>query len=158
VHNIGWYAVNSLGSADGFGSRFFEIQNLGGSASVIQTMEALKYEEDLCGKLNIQITSPKKTEEIHTEVLGRLVLRLKGTGGKRYLGWGEDPSKALPIGSTLDQEKGIFYWSIGPGFLGRHVLHFALTDGTFRSQPVQIVVHIVPKKFSFPREKRTLIK
>lgn len=158
VHNIGWYAVDNLGSADGFGSRFFEIQNLGGSAGATRTMEALKYEEDLSGKLNIQIASPKKTEKIHTEVLSRLEIRLTGTGGKQYLGWGEDPTKALPIGSTLDQDKGIFYWSIGPGFLGRHVLHFAVTDGTFRSQPIQIVVHIVPKIFSFPREKKTPIK
>lgn len=158
THNIGWYAVDNLGAADGFGSRFFEIQNLGESAGIIRTMEALKYEEDLSGKLNIQITSPKKTEKIRAEVLSRLEIRLKGTGGKQYLGWGEDPTKALPIGSTLDRDNGIFYWSIGPGFLGRHVLHFAVTDGTFRSHPVQVVVHIIPKIFSFPREKKTKIK
>jgi hypothetical protein len=30
----------------------------------------------------------------------------------------------LPIGSTLDPEKGIFYWAPGPGFVGHYELLF----------------------------------
>ena len=30
----------------------------------------------------------------------------------------------LPVGSTLDKERGIFYWLPGPGFLGEYELVF----------------------------------
>ncbi|MCP4150458.1 MAG: hypothetical protein GY757_22110 [bacterium] len=32
--------------------------------------------------------------------------------------------KPLPIGSTLDMKKGIFYWAPGPGFTGEFELLF----------------------------------
>jgi len=48
----------------------------------------------------------------------------------------------------------VFYWSIGPGFLNRQVLHFAVTDGTYRSKPVQVIVNIRAKKFNFISEKK----
>jgi hypothetical protein len=31
-----------------------------------------------------------------------------------------DQLRSLPIGSTLDIEKGIFYWQPGPGFIGEY--------------------------------------
>jgi Leucine-rich repeat (LRR) protein len=36
--------------------------------------------------------------------------------------------KRLPIGSTLDQKAGIFYWSPGPGFYGTYNLVFLIKD------------------------------
>ena len=81
------------------------------------------------------------------EELARVEIKFLGDGGDRFVGWGEDPSKPLPIGSTLDQEAGAFYWSIGPGFLGPHILHFAVSDGEYRGQPVEIVIRIVPKTY-----------
>jgi hypothetical protein len=158
MHNIGWYAVDNQGSADGFGSRFFEIQNLGGATGTIQKMEALRYEEDQSGRLRIKVDAPEEKKEIEVEQLSRIEIRLMGEGGQRFLGWGADPARELPIGSTLDREKGIFSWSIGPGFLGRHILHFAVTDGTVRSRAVQVVVKIVPKIFKRRRENKIQIK
>ena len=35
---------------------------------------------------------------------------------------------SLPIGASLDAERGIFYWSPGPGFMGNHRLEFIETD------------------------------
>lgn len=32
--------------------------------------------------------------------------------------------RPLPIGSTLDTEKGVFYWSPGPGFIGTYQFVF----------------------------------
>jgi hypothetical protein len=50
--------------------------------------------------------------------------------------------KRLPIGSTLDRDKGIFYWHPGPGFVGDYELFFI--DGkTGRSRRVNI--KILPK-------------
>jgi hypothetical protein len=53
--------------------------------------------------------------------------------------------RALPIGSTLDTEKGIFYWYPGPGFIGKYQLVFvAKTEiGTFIKR--SITIKIAPK-------------
>jgi hypothetical protein len=155
VHNIGWYAVDNNGDADGFGSRFFEIQNLGGATVTQADITNLKCREDKQGRLRICVDGPRIIE---AEQLERVKITLLGEGGSRFIGWGADETISLPLGSTLDAEQGVFYWSIGPGFLNRHLLHFAVTDGTFRSQPVQIVVNIVPKRFdkSFLNKKKII--
>jgi len=151
VHNIGWYAVDNEGQADGFGSRFFEIQNTGGAAALINQFETLGYKDDQSGKLEISIEGPQSME---AEQLERIKIVLKGEGGNRFIGWGADKTKSLPIGSTLDRDSGVFYWSIGPGFLNRHVLHFAVTDGEYVSNPLEVIVNIVPKKFEALIEKK----
>ena len=85
--------------------------------------------------------------EIRIEELERIEIRFRCQEGSRLIGWGESTSKPLPLGSTIDEEKGIFYWSLGPGFLREHVLHFAAMGGQFISSPVEVVVHILPKRF-----------
>jgi hypothetical protein len=85
--------------------------------------------------------------EVEIEELERIELHFRGEGGNKLIGWGKDPSRPLPVGSTLDEREGIFYWHACAGFLGEHVLHFAVTDGTLRSLPVRVVVSIKPKKY-----------
>jgi hypothetical protein len=157
-HTIGWYAVDNEGSADGFGSRFFEIMNLGGSPTPTATSQALNYSEDFSGRLQIKVDAPEEIRELEVEELARVEIKFLGEGGDRFVGWGEDPSKPLPIGSTLDQETGAFYWSLGPGFLGPHTLHFAVSDGQYRGQPVEILVRIVPKTYHRAIEKKRPIQ
>ena len=94
-----------------------------------------------------QRANEQRPLEIEVEELERIVVKLDGIGGSKYLGLGNDETKELPIGSTLDQVKGIFYWIPGPGFLGKHVLYFAVSHGDYRSKPVKVVVIIVPKKY-----------
>ncbi len=53
-------------------------------------------------------------------------------GGERSIG---------PVGSTL--KHGVFYWQLGPGFLGEHRLVLSRADG----QEVQVRVRIGPKTF-----------
>jgi hypothetical protein len=77
----------------------------------------------------------------------RIVLEEGSGGNMEYIGWGENKWKALPIGSTLDREKGIFSWIPTPGFIGRYVLHFAATDGSYRSKPLRVVVNVIPKSY-----------
>ena len=92
----------------------------------------------------MSLDGPRKFEK---EELSRIELKLRAEKGFRFIGWGQNERKNLPIGSTLDEETGIFSWSIGPGFLGKHVLHFATIDGNYRSPPIEIVVNIVPKNY-----------
>jgi len=62
-----------------------------------------------------------------------------------FIGWGGDEQTALPVGSTLDTENGEFSWIPQPGSIGQYILHFAVTDGSRKSQPLQIVVDIIPR-------------
>ncbi|OGD20673.1 MAG: hypothetical protein A2W03_02830 [Candidatus Aminicenantes bacterium RBG_16_63_16] len=149
THIIGWFIVDSAGNSDGMGSRFFEVENLGGTAAR-PGAEPLRYKEDAGGSLGVEVDGP---DEIIVEELGSLKIRLKGRGGTEFIGWGGDKTKALPIGSTLDKDKGVFYWMPAPGFLGRHVLHFGVTDGTRVSRPAKVTVQILPRNYG--KEPRT---
>jgi hypothetical protein len=152
THTISWSVRDSAGNTDGIGSRYFDVQNVAGGASAgvvsgtIATGAASTAQEALLpeqsgGGLGLETVSPR---EIEIEELGRIRVELTGTSGARIIGWGMSEDRPLPIGSTLDAN-GVFWWSAGPGFLGRHVLHFAATDGVRRSPAVEIVVNIVPK-------------
>lgn len=143
VHNIGWYVVDNAGNADGMGSRFFEIENLAGS-STLPDADPLRYKEDEGGHLSVAVDG---ANDIIVEELGSLKVRLKAQGGTQFIGWGRDKTQGLPIGSTLDKETGVFYWMPAPGFLGRHVLHFAVTDGASLSRPARVTVEIVPRDY-----------
>jgi hypothetical protein len=137
THTIVWSARDSAGNSAGIGSRYFEVQNSSLAAAVPSF-------ESASGHLAVDLlTSP----EVEVEELGRVVVRLRSSSGHRIVGWGANRDRDLPVGSTLNGERGVFSWIPGPGFLGRHVLHFAATDGTFRGAPVEVVVKIVPKKY-----------
>jgi hypothetical protein len=142
VHTIAWSAVDDGGESQGIGSRYFEVQNLGGAIGGMSIVGM--YLEDLSGLLKVSVEGKN---EIEVEELDYIKVRLKGEGGKKFLGWGEDITKRLPLGSTLEEEKGVFHWRIGPGFLGRHVLHFAVCQGNFISPSVEVVIRIKPKKY-----------
>ncbi|MFC2168338.1 PKD domain-containing protein [Acidobacteriota bacterium] len=153
VHTMSWYAVDNEGYADGFGSRYFEIQNLGGEVVSVDGLENLKYGDDTSNNLKISVEGP---QEINVDQLERVQIQLKTEGGDRIVAWGADKTKRLPVGSTLDGENGVFYWSIGPGFLNEHILHFAVTDGVYISNPVEVVVNIAPKIFEKTKRNEDL--
>jgi len=146
THTIVWSASDSAGKESGIGSRYFEIQNAAAAGTATVLWEPASPEtlpEDPSGRLAVDVLG---RTEIEVEELGRVVVRLRGRGGPRFVGWGESEGRELPVGSTFDSKTGTFRWIPGPGFLGRHVLHFAVTDGVARSAPVEVVVTIVPKK------------
>jgi len=182
VHVIQWSVEDNEGEACGIGSRYFEIQNVGGILGDTMSFDVNSHQVDTSGWLRLRVLgmergyrgrevegqeesqirlmsedryemleSMRKREdgayEVEIEELERIELHFRGEGGKSFIGWGENSSKPLPVGSTFDEKKGVFYWSLGPGFLGKHVLHFAATDGFFYSQPVKIIISISPKKF-----------
>jgi PKD repeat protein len=62
-----------------------------------------------------------------------------------FIGWGEDENSALPIGSALDTAKGEFSWIPQSGSIGQYILHFAVSDGSHRSQPLLIEVNVIQK-------------
>jgi hypothetical protein len=56
-----------------------------------------------------------------------------------------DPLKPLPIGSTLDRSRGVFYWQPGPGFLGTFRLVFIKTDQEGNIIGKDVRVNVIPK-------------
>ncbi len=142
VHTIAWSVVDDAGESQGIGSRYFEVQNVGSGASAAP-MPGM-YLEDWSGSLKVSV---KGKTEIRVEELDYVEVGLGGEGGNRFVGWGEDLATGLPVGSTLDEEKGIFHWLVGPGFLGRHVLHFAVRRDNVISPAVEVAVTILPKSY-----------
>jgi hypothetical protein len=53
--------------------------------------------------------------------------------------------KPLPVGSTLDTNKGIFYWQPGPGFIGEYRFVFIEKEQNKDISQKNIVVKIVPR-------------
>jgi hypothetical protein len=52
--------------------------------------------------------------------------------------------RPLPIGSTLDREKGVFYWQPGPGFMGIYELVFLLEEKSGNIFKRSITIKISP--------------
>ena len=155
THTIVWSATDNAGHSGGIGSRYFEIQNSAaaaasaGVAAAYRKAPSVPAFEDGSGRLGLDLLTPA---EVEVEELGRVVVKLRPPAGLRIVGWGASEDRELPIGSTLDADRGVFSWIPGPGFLGRHVLHFAATDGVYRGAPVEVAVQIVPKKYREPQE------
>lgn len=160
MHTIAWSVHDDEGNPGGIGSRFFSIQNLGGSNANFTTenmaLSNVVFDESL--KIAVDFESGnqmlKDTNEIVIEQQGRIELHFRSEESLLFLGWGADRSKGLPIGSTFDADKGIFYWMPGPGFLGKHTLHFAVTDGVKTGNPITIQVYIVPKTYEKVLKRR----
>ena len=53
--------------------------------------------------------------------------------------------RPLPIGSTLDTEKGKFFWMPGPGFVGEYELVFVIEDEFGMTKKIPVHIKIVPK-------------
>jgi hypothetical protein len=69
------------------------------------------------------------------------------SGGVIYSGYlvAGDELKPLPIGSTLDTERGVFCWQPGPGFLGEYDYIFVREERSGISKRLGIKIKIIPK-------------
>lgn len=171
MHNLGWLVYDNLGRGDGIGSRFIQIQNSAVATSAdpepVATEEraahlrtarlqrptapaagypAFRSGYDLDAALTpIRQAGGGLLEPIELKELDRLEIHLPG--GKQWTAalLVENELRALPIGSTFDAEGGIFYWQIGPVFLGEYVLEFRAADGLVQAVPVRVGTTAVPK-------------
>jgi hypothetical protein len=179
VHTIQWTAADNHGNKDGIGSRYFTIQNTGndsiamsrgqgglppcfqdwqgqgrGQAFLLHKLRPLlpvdpSFSEPIYLKKGFnenaapQKIYPNKNGIIHVEIreLERVEIHFNNPT--------QDISP-LPIGSTLDTKRGIFYWSPGPGFLGEYRLFFMTGDKKVGFTGKSITIRIVP---IFPKSK-----
>jgi hypothetical protein len=158
IHTIQWTVSDSGGYSDGIGSRYFNILNIdssdrakaltdqnsrltGENARILPHADRslpLLVKKGYKADSNFDRVYPSRggVIDIETMELEPVQIRFNGETGLN--------SSRLPIGSTLDREKGIFYWSPGPGFLGKYNLVFTDQEG---KKQWRVNIHIKPLTF-----------
>ncbi len=172
LHTIQWTAIDNAGNIDSISSRYFRIENYqpgsipatagplpGFGRHTGQIPGRIRHEENFGELLPVKGDFPRHTiqelalmpeekgmNELIIKEMDRVEIKLGENHGDilGYLLCG-DELKKLPIGSTLDAKTGTFYWSPGPGFLGRYSLVFVLTGPDGRSYKKSIEIEIVPR-------------
>lgn len=112
-----------------------------------RTAGALSYRKGYDRNAPMSVRTPGaggQYEPLEIEELERIEIELPGLpGGSSWTGamrTGGD-LRPLPIGSTLDEEDGVYYWQLGPGFLGEYQLEFSRPG----MAPVVIRIRVAPK-------------
>jgi len=139
VHAISWNAFDNANRGEGLGSRYFTVANAG--TQNVPAVEDPPLED-------LRLTLPSDEDGVYSvdvEEMERIELNVGATAGHSLVN-GEN--EALPVGSTL--KRGVFYWQLGPGFLGEHRLVLSRPDG----QQVRVRVRIHPKTFAPLSEPR----
>jgi hypothetical protein len=142
MHSIFWVAYDNAGNGDGIGSRFFFIEN-GLSAGIANPAPPV-----VPSATTVRAARPRPQRGAVPQIrtaheLDRVVIDLpEGNWTGAHIINGEP--QPLPVGSTLDNANGAFYWHLGPGFLGRHELLFTSNDGGVYG----VTVNIEPKSFA----------
>lgn len=181
IHSIYWTAEDSAENSDGIGSRYFTIQNTGTSSSKksaghqwharekepytfsqiavipVNDLEPIKMKKNF--RINSGYNPIEPDEEgtfnIKIRELERIVIELSNessvVGGNSIIG---NKLRPLPIGSTLDTGKGIFYWQPGHGFLGEYRFVFVekMQNGEMRRK--NVIVNIMPKSTCIVKDSR----
>jgi hypothetical protein len=156
VHTIQWTAADDDGNTDGIGSRYFTIQNTGGSASS-RSLENksgswipagssfekwVYFKKGYNENVGPQKVYPDKNGIINVEIRELEQVEVHFFQSTLNI-------SPLPIGSTLDTQRGIFYWGPGPGFLGEYKLLFISRDKKGGFTRKNITVEIMPR---FPKK------
>ncbi len=151
VHAINWSVIDNAGNSEGLGARYFLVQNIGGTgrgsgtpsgtAAISSPRDRTTIPVDELTPVRLKRGYNRQGEsealfpvengiiDVEAKELDRIELNLGGTIATGNLRT-DNGDKPLPIGSTLDNRQGIFYWQLGPGFLGTYDLVFTVTDET----------------------------
>jgi glucose/arabinose dehydrogenase len=141
THQIGWFVTDSCGRSEGIGSRFFTVNNGGARAPATAVTAASGSRAATPAAIAvadaaIEIRRGDEVTPVFPNAAGdrvvpigedeRVEVHLPASPGRTYVGYqivmGE--RRALPLGSSLDAAKGVFYWQPAAGFLGAHDLLF----------------------------------
>jgi hypothetical protein len=130
LHTISWVVYDNAARGDGIGSRYFNVLNNVGTAAPQDPEPVAAIGNTYRGPLlndepMRQVKAADGTVSVTVEELGRIELPVGSTMGYLLVG---NQRTELPIGSTL--KDGVFYWQLGPGFLGDYPMVFEQPDGT----------------------------
>jgi hypothetical protein len=143
VHTIAWSVYDNAYRGDGIGSRYFNVLNsgAGGTAAPQETGPVVRVDgADPAPQLNQPlaplVVDNDGTVSMDVDELTRIELPLGAMSGYLLVA---GQRTTLPIGSTL--QNGVFYWQLGPGFLGAYSMVFERADGT----ELRVRVRVQPK-------------
>ena len=132
-----------------------------------RNVKSLKNYPDKKGDITIEIKELERIEIHLADDLAEIKVtgdssdnsKFKIQNSKFYSGYMVvgNRSRTLPIGSTFDTGKGIFYWLPGPGFIGKYRLVFVTSTGTRTYTKRNITIKIGPK-FLSPSHRRACWK
>lgn len=172
VHTIQWSVTDDSGYTDGIGSRYFTIKNnnsidaqsgtsAGSDMAVVfpgpreKTPVQPRQEDDQDIPIEIDINEPVWVKTGYAVDTGASAVYPGAAGAveitipevERVEIRFDGPVEALgplPIGSSLDRERGIFYWQPGAGVLGTHLLVFKTVDSTGKQWKKTIFITFKP--------------
>jgi hypothetical protein len=174
VHTIQWTVTDSAGNTDGIGSRYFTIQNTGGSAERMAHGAERRADGAGCktpvfnvqrSMFNVNLRRiPQRSfldepiylrkgyngdvglQKIYPDKNGAINIEIRELERVEVHFFESMLNiSPLPIGSTFDPETGVFCWQPGAGFLGEHQFHFVLKERSGKITRRQIKIKIVPK-------------
>ncbi len=148
MHSIAWGVVDDAGNAEGIGSRFFRVLNVGnpknrfnpfpgyGDKLAIDNLPPSLSPVHLKRGYNTSIENTQPTETLYPDKQGLIKItieeieRIEIKIGTQCLGYllVDGELRNLPAGSTVDKKRGVFYWQPGPGFLGTYQLVFVVKE------------------------------
>ncbi|HLP46300.1 MAG TPA: leucine-rich repeat domain-containing protein [Candidatus Kapabacteria bacterium] len=151
VHTMAWIVTDNAGNSEGIGSRYFSVLNTeaNGDTSKLNdtclSQDELSYQQNQSletgGEIYIELQELERVEiKLSGERVAPQAIRVDG-----YLVV-SDQLRALPIGSTLDKDRGVFYWQPGPGFVGEYRFVFIGKNYSGQYTKKNIVVNIKPKQ------------
>jgi Leucine-rich repeat (LRR) protein len=158
VHTIAWSVEDDAGNKNGIGSRYFTIQNVGGvQGSNVNSTLGVNADHAWAGEGSIRdgvrlrrgYQPKKELKQIYPKNDGSVSIYITEPEPLEiHLFPNLDVSSRvrtlypLPAGSTLDRQRGIFYWLPGPGFAGEHRLVFiaAGSGGVSKKQEVRVII------------------
>jgi hypothetical protein len=152
VHTIQWVAIDSAGNTDGIGSRYFTIRNSSNSQQKSGNRLEVKPGNSI---VTVNYLAPilvkkgynenREPQKIYPGKNGMIDVEIKELERVEICFFGSTQSiSQLPIGSTLDRERGVFYWQPGVGFLGEYRLVFVTRDFRGKIGRREIRVKISP--------------
>jgi hypothetical protein len=100
---------------------------------------------DDCGYITIEIKETQRLE-IHLQETDEPAEDKENTGWSNWQGYQVigNNLKKLPVGTTFDMNRGIFYWQPGPGFIGEYRFVFFQRDQGGKINKRDIVIRIHP--------------
>jgi hypothetical protein len=180
LHTIMWLVTDNGGVTSGVGSRFFNVFNTG--SSITETAmrpsgpdigrrmadAALKTSADpVLMRTGFNLTTPTKpvapgfggARHVRATERDRVEIRLSPPTrfARDYAGYlvVDGVLRELPIGSSFDPDRGVFYWQPGLAFTGAYDFLFVRTnaDGTRERIPVRVTLEPRdPARFALSRE------
>ncbi|MCP4219374.1 MAG: hypothetical protein GY765_32365, partial [bacterium] len=175
VHTIAWSVKDDAGNTDGIGSRYFTVVNSGtngsnarrGNANGLRVPETTPFPpsqvrilepsiepviltKGFAEKSAVLYSNPDGAFHIEARETERIEIQFGNSGSSGsvvsgYLLQG-DQYRFLPVGSTIDSLRNIFYWQPGPGFYGNYTLVFVEEDSRGRMTRKLVQVNITAKK------------